>query len=174
MQSSGIIRRIDDLGRIVIPREYRKSLGIDLGDPMEITALTGGEIVLKKVDTNGELVKNARKIFGSLNDDGLTYLVTDGEAWLWGKGERKAEFVGNPVSKWVKAAVKERTYLIGDDNAYEKLNADAMTKAVFAPTVNGGDCFGAVCVLSDSALTQEQTELALTLTKILAEFTNKY
>lgn len=61
METNGIIRRIDDLGRIVIPREFRRLHGIDLGDPMEISATPNGEIIVKKADTSEELGKIAKK-----------------------------------------------------------------------------------------------------------------
>ena len=63
MKTNGIIRRIDDLGRIVIPREFRRLHGIDLGDPMEIVATADGEIIVRKADTSEELVKIASSLF---------------------------------------------------------------------------------------------------------------
>ena len=51
MKTTGIVRRVDDLGRIVIPREYRRAYEIEIGDPMEISADENGIITLKRVDT---------------------------------------------------------------------------------------------------------------------------
>ena len=176
MENNGIIRRIDDLGRIVIPREYRKLHGIDLGDPIEITALSGGEIMLKKVDTGGELIKNARKIIGAseLIFDG-TLLVTDGEHWLWGRGENKVAFIDQPVTRWIKNAVKERESLITPDGGEgEKVGVDARSGVVFIPAVSGGDCYGALCLISQFAIPSEQAALVSVLGKILGEYMNKY
>ncbi len=176
MENSGIIRRIDDLGRIVIPREYRKLHGIDLGDPIEITALSGGEIMLKKVDTGSELIKNAKKIIGAaeMQLDG-TLLVTDGEKWLWGKGDNKLSFVDNPVTKWVKQAVKDRESLLSlDGGEGEKVGAHTQSRFVFAPAISGGDCYGALCLISSIPLPVEQATIVSVLAKILGEYMNKY
>lgn len=174
MENNGIIRRIDDLGRIVIPREYRKLHGIDLGDPIEITALSGGEIVLKKVDTSAELIKNAKKIASVVEIDG-TLLLTDGERWLWGRGENKNIFVESPVTKWVKQAVKERESLVSlDKSEGDKVGADEKAKVVFIPAVSGGDCYGAFCLISYATISPLQAELTSVLSKILGEYMNKY
>ena len=175
MESSGIIRRIDDLGRIVIPREYRKSLRIDLGDPIEITALESGEILLKKVDTSGELVKNAKKIISQVeNEIDGTWLITDGETWLWGKGENKNAFISTPVNKWVRQAVKERKTMIDEENSGELVGGSEHSYAVFIPAVANGDCYGGICVLGIKPFTIEQSALVSLLGKILGEFMNKY
>lgn len=100
METNGIIRRIDDLGRIVIPREYRKALGIDVGDPMEICATGGGEILIKKVNTSGELVKFGKKLFSAAHEEtGGTVGLCDGEKWVLCYGERGRELLGTSLGK---------------------------------------------------------------------------
>ena len=59
MKTTGIVRRVDDLGRIVIPREYRRAYDIEIGDPMEISADENGIISLRRVDTGAEYRKAA-------------------------------------------------------------------------------------------------------------------
>ena len=89
METNGIIRRIDDLGRIVIPREYRKALGFDVGDPMEICARDNGEVLIRKVNTGGELVKFGKKLLSAAYaETGGTVGLCDGEKWLLCYGER--------------------------------------------------------------------------------------
>jgi AbrB family transcriptional regulator (stage V sporulation protein T) len=58
MKATGIIRRIDDLGRVVIPKEIRRSLGIKEGDPMEIFTTREGEILLKPYQEDSKVVDN--------------------------------------------------------------------------------------------------------------------
>ncbi|MBR2989065.1 MAG: hypothetical protein IKC64_05025 [Clostridia bacterium] len=109
MESKGIIRRIDELGRIVIPREYRKLHGIELGDPIEICAYADGEIRLKKVDTSGSLVKNSTKTLSLLAQTlDCTVLLTDGKTFVDGYGKKKSEFLGEVVEKWISKTVKDR------------------------------------------------------------------
>lgn len=61
MQSTGIVRRIDDIGRVVIPKEIRQTMGIQVGDPLEIFINTDGEVIFKKYfgyDSQKERIKN--------------------------------------------------------------------------------------------------------------------
>ncbi|WP_164914424.1 AbrB/MazE/SpoVT family DNA-binding domain-containing protein [Aminipila luticellarii] len=55
MKATGIVRRVDDLGRVVLPKELRRVLGIKEGDPLEIFVDNAGEIILKKYDTRREV-----------------------------------------------------------------------------------------------------------------------
>ena len=175
MENSGIVRRIDDLGRIVIPREYRKLHGIELGDPVEISAMGSGEIVIKKVDVKNELIKNAKKIIGSAEREiEGTLLLTDGERWLWGKGERKNEFVDNAVTKWVKTATAQRESYVGSGDDGEKVGLSEPTFVMFYPAIAGGDCFGALCLVSDTPFSAVVAPLISVLAKILGEYMNKY
>lgn len=63
MKATGIIRRIDDLGRVVIPKEIRRSLGIKEGDPMEIFTTREGEILLKLYQEDSKVVAGELKVF---------------------------------------------------------------------------------------------------------------
>ena len=66
MKATGIVRRIDDLGRVVIPKEIRRTLRIREGDPLEIFTDREGEIILKKYSPIGELSAFARQYADSL------------------------------------------------------------------------------------------------------------
>lgn len=67
MKTVGIIRRIDDLGRIIIPREIRKQLSINEGCPLEITVAENGNVILKKVDTKKSLIDDVRSLEETLD-----------------------------------------------------------------------------------------------------------
>ena len=174
MENNGIVRRIDDLGRIVIPREYRKLHGIDLGDPVEISAMQNGEIIIKKVDVKSELIKNAKKIISPAEReiDG-TLLVSDGEKWIWGRGDRKGEFVDMEVSKWVKNMIAHREVFVGVDGEENAGFGDGVN-VIFYPAVSNGDCYGALCVISDLPFSPNTGTLVGILAKILGEYMNKY
>ena len=66
MKATGIVRRIDDLGRIVVPKEIRRTLRIREGDPLEIFTDREGEIILKKYSPIGELSQFAGEYAESL------------------------------------------------------------------------------------------------------------
>ena len=55
MKATGIVRRIDDLGRVVIPKEIRRTLRIREGDPLEIFTDRDGEVIFKKYSPMGEM-----------------------------------------------------------------------------------------------------------------------
>jgi stage V sporulation protein T len=67
MKATGIIRRIDDLGRVVIPKEVRRSLGIKEGDPMEIFTTREGEIILKPYQEDSKVVDNFIETFKEMD-----------------------------------------------------------------------------------------------------------
>lgn len=176
METNGIIRRIDDLGRIVIPREYRKLHGIDLGDPMEITALSSGDILIKRVDTSGELIKNANRVAGAVAEEMRgTLLVCDFDKWLTGFGDRKNEFVGKPLTKWAARLIKEReTFAGGGEREGELIGSAADDRVAMAPALSGGDCYGGLCIVSDKDISDEEYKLMKLAAKIIGEYMQKY
>ena len=68
METKGIIRRLDDLGRIVVPKEYRRMLKIELGDPLEIFTLSNGDIVLRRFDMSAAVKNEGELAAAALNE----------------------------------------------------------------------------------------------------------
>lgn len=176
METNGIIRRIDDLGRIVIPREYRKLHGIDLGDPMEITALSSGDILIKKVDTTGELIKNANKIVGAAAEEMHgTVLLCNYDRWINGYGERKNEFIGKPLTKWASKLMRDReVYAGGGEREGELIGSSPEDRVVMTPALSGGDCYGGLCIVSDKDIAPKDFTLLRLCAKIIGEYMQKY
>ena len=72
MRATGIVRRIDELGRIVVPKEIRRSCHLQEGDPMEIYLGQDGEIILKKYDTEPEITnlkEAAKRMAGTIHGE---------------------------------------------------------------------------------------------------------
>lgn len=176
MEKNGIIRRIDDLGRIVIPREYRRLHGIDLGDPMEITALENGEIVIRKADTSGELVKNFIKVCSpAASEMKATILLSDGQKWLHGFGALKGEFVGRELTRWAAKNIRERqSYPGGEAGEGELVGAAPGLKVAMQPALSGGDCFGAIYLVSASDLLPVERALCRVLAAVLGEYMRRF
>ena len=83
MKATGIVRRIDDLGRIVIPKEIRRTLRIRESDPLEIFTDREGEIILKKYSPIGEMSTFAKQYAESLAQvSGHTALITDRDQFI--------------------------------------------------------------------------------------------
>ena len=109
MKATGIVRRIDDLGRIVVPKEIRRTLRIREGDPLEIFTDREGEIILKKYSPIGELGQFAGEYAESLaQTTGYLVLVTDCDHVIAASGSGKKEFEEKPVSRQLEEAISEK------------------------------------------------------------------
>ena len=150
MKATGIVRRIDDLGRIVVPKEIRRTLRIREGDPLEIFTDREGKIVLKKYSPIGELSQFAGEYAESLSQTtGHLVLVTDCDHVVAAAGSGKREFDGKPISRQLEEVISERKSYqasAGDDN-FIKITLDDpgeyMQQAV-STIICEGDAIGAV------------------------------
>lgn len=174
MKTNGIIRRIDDLGRIVIPREFRRLHGIDLGDPMEIVATADGEIIVRKADTSEELVKIAKKVAAAAADElSGTILVCDFNSWLTGFGQRKNEFVGKPLPQGAERALRERKTITDGGFGAAAVQGSELKFSVL-PAAADGDCFGGVGYVSDGAVTKSELAILRVTARVIGEFMRKF
>ena len=142
MKATGIVRRIDDLGRIVVPKEIRRTLRIREGDPLEIFTDREGEIILKKYSPIGELGQFAGEYAESLaQTTGYLVLVTDCDHVIAASGSGKKEFEEKPVSRQLEEAISER-------KNYQASAGDAgeYTEQAFSTIICEGDAIGAVVI----------------------------
>ena len=108
MKATGIVRRIDDLGRIVIPKEIRRTMRIREADPLEIFTNHEGEIILKKYSPIGELGQFAGHYADALaQNSGCLVCITDRDHVIAASGGGKKDFDGKPISKEMEAAIEE-------------------------------------------------------------------
>ena len=99
MRATGIVRRIDELGRVVIPKEIRRTLRIREGDPLEIFTDHDGEVVLKKYSPIGEIASIAKDYTDSLYRTlGHVALISDRDAVVSSSGAAKREYVEKALS----------------------------------------------------------------------------
>ena len=99
MKATGIVRRIDDLGRVVIPKEIRRTLRIREGDPLEIFTDREGEVILKKYSPIGELGDFAAEYAESLhNTSGHIICVADRDSIIAVSGASIKEFLEKQLS----------------------------------------------------------------------------
>ena len=109
MKATGIVRRIDDLGRIVIPKEIRRTMRIREGDPMEIFTSREGEILLKKYSPVGELGEFATELAESIAQTiGELVCVTDRDYVIAAAGTGKKELEGKPLDQAFQMAIDKR------------------------------------------------------------------
>ncbi len=153
MKATGVVRRIDDLGRIVIPIEIRRSMKIRDGDPLEIFVDEDGEVILKKYSAISDLGRFAEEVAESLHDtSGFPSIITDRDRIVTVAGLTPREFLGRTVGSVVQRAMDERTTLVFRGDAHHEgplLGEDEDGKRPFiseviAPIVVAGDPAGAV------------------------------
>lgn len=165
MKATGIVRRIDDLGRVVIPKEIRRTLRIREGDPLEIFTATDGEVIFKKYSPIGELSSFASQYAEVLSRvGGLPVLISDRDHIIAASGISKREFLERRVSTVVESYMENRrTYSSAKEatqlQPVEGVNAQA---AVMCPIIAAGDVTGAVIFLkSENMANITDTELKL-------------
>ena len=111
MKATGIVRRIDDLGRVVIPKEIRRTLRIREGDPLEIFVDSDGEVILKKYSPISELSDFAKEYAEALYDSlGSSVLISDRDAVITLAGGSKKEYFNKNISELIEKQMGERTF----------------------------------------------------------------
>ena len=109
MKATGGVRRIDDLGRVVIPKEIRRTLRIHEGDPLEIFTDREGGVILKKYSPVGEMTPLAIQYAESLAQVAkCTVCITDHETVVAAAGNGKKEFAGKRVSEAFQTCLSDR------------------------------------------------------------------
>ena len=109
MKATGIVRRIDDLGRVVIPKEIRRTMRIREGDPLEIYTDREGEVIFKKYSPMGELGSFASQCADTLHKTcNLGVVVTDRDGVIASAGVPRREFGDKKISSGVEKLLEGR------------------------------------------------------------------
>ena len=150
MKATGIVRRIDDLGRVVIPKEIRRTMRIREGDPLEIFTDKDGELIFKKYSPIGELTDFAGQICDALRkaSDG-TVAVCDRDAVIAVAGAAKKELLEKPISPQLAEIMESRGLWRSSGGSVPVSNADERySLVVAAPILTEGDVMGCVLFLA--------------------------
>lgn len=179
MKATGIVRRIDDLGRVVIPKEIRRTLRIREGDPLEIFTDRDGEVILKKYSPIGELGEFASEYAEALFESmGHIAIISDRDTIVAMAGGAKKEYMDQRISSELEKFIEgKETYAASGTNkpvrvANEDLGTDAYTNQVISPVVTQGDPIGAVILISkktDVKMGELEIKLAETAAGFLAK-----
>ena len=145
MKATGIVRRIDELGRVVIPKEIRRTLRIREGDPLEIFTDREGQIILKKYSPIGELNEFAQEYCDSLYEStGYTTMISDRDFIIAIAGGSKKEYLDKRISPELEKLIENRNgFATDEDNkpmkiTYEDGNIEKYSAQVIAPIVMQG------------------------------------
>ncbi|MCI9216269.1 stage V sporulation protein T [Lachnospiraceae bacterium 42-17] len=154
MKATGIVRRIDDLGRVVIPKEIRRTLRIREGDPLEIFTDREGEIILKKYSPIGELSVFAKQYAESLSQTmGCLVCVCDMDQIIAAAGSGKKDVQEKYISKSLQKELESRNGILAakGDKKYVKVIAEQEEDYEYeaiTPIICEGDVIGGVLFLS--------------------------
>ncbi len=162
MKATGIVRRIDDLGRVVIPKEIRRTMRIREGDPLEIYTDREGEVIFKKYSPIGELASFAGQYAETLHKTcGLSVVICDRDAVIACAGIPRREYGDKPLSEAVEDVMENRSFyaFTGEGEAKAIIrDGGSHTVSCAMPIISEGDIVG--CVISVRATDKEShTEL---------------
>lgn len=167
MKATGIVRRIDDLGRVVIPKEIRRTLRIREGDPLEIYTATDGEVIFKKYSPVGEMSVFAGQYADVLSRiSNLPTIITDRDHVIAAAGVSKREYLERRITAALEGYMENRkSYRSEPDNVggVEPVEGLEREAAVIYPIIAAGDVSGAVVMLkteSDKLPTETEVKLA--------------
>lgn len=151
MKATGIVRRIDDLGRVVIPKEIRRTMRIREGDPLEIFTNSEGEVIFKKYSPMGEIMSTASQYAEVLAKiGGSPAVICDRDHIIAVSGMQKKEVLERRVSGSLEDLIEQRKshiYRSYEDNKLIPIEGVNKYAIVCAPIVSQGDVSGAVMLL---------------------------
>ena len=172
MKATGIVRRIDDLGRVVIPKEIRRTMRIREGDPLEIYTSAEGEVIFKKYSAIGELSENATQVAEIMRQlAGCPVVVFDRDHVVATSGVTRREFQERRVSPELEELMESRRQYYAGDGVRELHPVEGVNASTLAamPILSAGDVTGAVAFLAGGK-NQTATELQKSLVSAAAQF----
>ena len=176
MKATGIVRRVDDLGRIVIPKEIRRTLRIREGDPLEIYTEKDGGVIFRKYSPMGDLQEFAAQMCEAIGSNtGAIAAVSDRDAIIALSGVPKRELLDKPNSEALGKLMEQRKFYRYEQGMPAISAAEGVEKyrlGVAAPILCQGDLMGCVMMLlgeGDNALAESDMKLAQTAADFLGK-----
>ena len=149
MKATGIVRRIDDLGRVVIPKEIRRTMRIREGDPLEIYTDREGEVIFKKYSPIGELASFAAQYAETLHKTcSMAVIICDRDAVIASAGVPRREYSDRKISSELEELIEKRSlYMHKEGGSFIRVTEDGSHYISCAmPIISEGDVVG--CVVS--------------------------
>ncbi|MDE5582738.1 MAG: AbrB/MazE/SpoVT family DNA-binding domain-containing protein [Ruminococcus sp.] len=176
MKATGIVRRIDDLGRVVIPKEIRRTMRIREGDPLEIYTNSDGEVIFKKYSAISEMSENAVYVADIMYKiAGCPVVIFDKDHVVATSGVPKKEFAERRVTGQLEELMENRGQFFchnGETNNFYPAEGVERTAIAVIPIITAGDVSGAVAFLSTDKNT-EASDLQKSLINASAQFLAK-
>lgn len=174
MKATGIVRRIDDLGRVVIPKEIRRTMRIREGDPLEIFTDRDGEVIFKKYSPIGELADFACSYTETLHKTcSLAVAVTDKDTVIACSGVPKRDYFEKKLTDNFENILNSRVFYEADKSEGGEpvliVDGGGAVRCA-APIIADGDIIGSVCsiqVNDDAAISETEKKLIKTAADFL-------
>lgn len=163
MKATGIVRRIDDLGRVVIPKEIRRTMRLREGEPLEIYTERAGEIILKKYSPIADLAEFAQNYADALfQSTSSMCCITDRDSIIAVAGLSKKDYLDKKITEKLDSTIRmRRTYISSDTEAAIPLTSDTVTDEnavqIVAPIVADGDIVGSVVLFMNDKIAASTT-----------------
>ena len=169
MKATGIVRRIDDLGRVVIPKEIRRTMRIREGDPLEIYTSKEGEVIFKKYSLMGGVDEFASQLCETLSKStGATVAVTDRDSIIAAAGSARRDLIGKRISAQLEQIMEDRGIYQASANersVFVTESLDRYCATIAAPIISEGDALGLVLFVgTEGETTAGETEYKLAQT----------
>lgn len=166
MKATGIVRRIDDLGRVVIPKEIRRTMRIREGDPLEIFTDKDGEVIFKKYSPIGELGEFAAQYAETLaKTSGLGVCISDRDTIIAVYGAPKRELLDKKISSDLdRTMIDKQIYSAQGSESKSFYLVDGVDKYsanVVVPIISEGDTIGSVIFFTEGTPTSSEVEIKL-------------
>lgn len=175
MKATGIVRRIDDLGRVVIPKEIRRTLRIREGDPLEIFVDREGEVILKKYSPINELGHFAQEYAEALFDTFQhPVIICDRDEIISLAGESKKDYLGKDISEKLGEMIEKRVNEVKREASKLELVSDReelINSYCISPIIVNGDSIGCVLIFTktDAVLSVVEQKSVETAANFLAK-----
>ena len=171
MKATGIVRRIDDLGRVVIPKEIRRTMRIREGDPLEIYTDREGEVIFKKYSPIGEISQFAAQYAETLNKTcSLAVVICDRDSVIATAGLPKREYTDRKLSKELEEIIEGRSLFNAGNEDIPVVEGGQHYVSCAMPIISGGDITGCVASVKTGDLPTLQPGLEAKLIQTAAGF----
>ena len=171
MKATGVIRRIDELGRIVIPKEIRRTMRIKEGTPLEIYSGDDGELLLKKYSPVFEISEIAAEVAQSIAEGTEnTVLVTNMEKVIATSGKDKNLYINKTIDSQIEKLIKARqSQIVSLAETNCLLFSGGIKNFVISPVLTAGDVYGSIIIFGEISIGDTEKLIAKTFANYLAK-----
>ena len=171
MKATGIVRRIDDLGRVVIPKEIRRTMRIREGDPLEIYTDREGEVIFKKYSPIGELASFAAQYAETLYKTcHMAVAICDRDSVIACAGIPKKEYADRKLSADLEEIMEKRSLYTAGENQLSVIDGGEAIVSCAMPIIAEGDVAGVVVSISMGTDSELSSDVEMKLVQTAAGF----